>query len=123
MALHLWHGRHCSHFQRIQKARIEASTRAHQCSAMQKVATAANTNSMDSRHRRKRLVPCKDRIRHAAAGAGNAGAGVASGSPFADLMQAIQAQMQGQTADNGPPSAEVEVQNLSYNPAGTHLAI
>ena len=63
-------------------------------------------------------MPCNKRIHHLTAAAGNSSAGTASGLPFADLMQAIQAQLQGQSSDEGPPSAEIEVQNLSYHPAG-----
>lgn len=37
---------------------------------------------------------------------------------LAGILQAIQAQMQGQAASGEPPSADVEVKQLTYHPAG-----
>lgn len=60
-----------------------------------------------------------ERRRCSAMAAGNAGPSTASANPFADLMQAIQAQLQGNSLDGDPPLADVDVQNLCYHPAGT----
>ncbi len=68
------------------------------------------------------LVSCKQWQRHVGIAAGSVGAGTASGSPFTDLMQAIQAQLQQQAPDNEPPSTEINVQNLCYHPAGISLS-
>lgn len=37
---------------------------------------------------------------------------------LAGILQAIQAQMQGQAASGEPPRADVEVKQLTYHPAG-----
>ncbi len=73
----------------------------------------------NSCNRQRRVACCKQWRRHVGAAAGGTSAGTASGSPFTDLMQAIQAQLQQQAPDSEPPSTEINVQNLCYHPAGT----
>ena len=111
-AMFLWPGP-CMHH-----AHIGVSTSARRPHVMLGL-DATPISRPNSCSRQRRVACCKQWRRHVGAAAGGTSAGTASGSPFTDLMQAIQAQLQQQAPDSEPPSTEINVQNLCYHPAGT----